>query len=100
MQIVINYQSRARSFKVTPSQKVPVKRLAKKSYPSFAASVIEKHTSKVIKAVGKKIHEEMGCLSSDAANPILKDDRDEIMNFSWSKVYSEFQKLAPCLIDF
>ena len=74
MQIVINYQSGVRSFKVTPSQKVLAKRLARKSYPSFAASVVENHTSEIIKVVGKKIHEEIGCLSSNATNSILKDD--------------------------
>ena len=99
MQIVINYSSGARSFRITPSRKVAVKRLAKKSFPSFASSVVNTYTNETLKAVGKKIREEISHLSSDATNSILKDDKEQIINFSWNKLYSEFLTHTPCLVN-
>ena len=30
---------------------------------------------------------------------MLKDDKEEIINFSWNRVYSEFLTRVPCLVN-
>ena len=60
---------------MTPSRKEPVKKLAKESYPSLATSMVDSHTDEALKAVGKKIQEEIAFICSDKANSVLKGDK-------------------------
>jgi len=83
---------------MTPSRKEPVKKMANKSYPSLASSIVNSHTDEALKAVGKKIQEEIAFICSDKTNSILKGDKKNIVNFSWHKVFADLKYHTPSLV--
>ena len=98
IQVVINYPSGSRRFTITPSRKEPVKRLAKRSYPSVASSVVERYSDETLRAVGRKIQEEITFICSDKANSILKGDKEHILNFSWARIFADLKSHVPSLV--
>ena len=80
---------------MTPSRREPAKKLAKQSYPSLAPSLLDAHTDESLRAVGKKIQEEIAYICLDKTSSILKVNRKEILNFSWSKVFADLKCHAP-----
>jgi len=83
---------------MTPSRKEPVKKLANESYPSLASSMVKAHTDETLKAVAKKIQDEIALICSDKTSSILKGDKKEVMNFSWDKVFTDVKCHMPCLV--
>ena len=98
LQVTIKYKSGPRTISMTPSRKEPVKKLAKESYSSLATSLVDTHTDEALKAVGKKIQEEIAFICSDKASSVLKGGKEEITNFSWNKVFTDLKSHAPCLV--
>ena len=83
---------------MTLSRKEPVKKMAYKSYPSLASSFVDSHIDEALKAVGKRIQEEIAFICSDKTNSILKGDKKNIMNFSWDKVFADLKHHTPSLV--
>ena len=83
MQIVIHYQSKVKT------KKLPAKRLAKESYPSFAAPVVDIFTMEKLVAVAKKLQIQVASVCSDTIDTMLKGDASLVLDFLWDKIYNE-----------
>jgi len=83
---------------MTPTRDEAAVRLARRSYPSFAKTVVEKLPDHSKGAFGNLIKEEIKVICSDHPKSILQSD--DVTAFSWSSVWSEFETYMPHLISF
>jgi len=57
--------------------------------------VIETYTNEMLKAIDKEIQEKIAYLSSDVTNSILKDEKEEIINFHGTKCILYSKHIRP-----
>jgi len=89
-------------FVITPTQREPAKRLARESYPSFTTSVVTNFTDNTLKAVARKVQDEIRHISYEKANTILKpnkENKSHDLNNSRNTVYSDLQKHMPVTVN-
>ena len=80
---------------MTPTQDEAAVRLARRSYPLFAKTVVEKLPDQIKGAFGNLVKEEIKVICSDHPKSIVQSD--DVTAFSWSSVWSEFQTYMPNL---
>lgn len=83
----------------TPARKKQVKRLTRRSYASFAASIVncDATCSKVLLQLSRKVKEEMKNFSTDEFGSTLQDMYAAVNQFSWE---TEMRKGLPTLTNF
>ena len=72
--------------------------MARKSYPSFTKTVLEKFPDDATKAFADSVKEEIRVICSDKTNLKLKSN--DVTDFSWDSIWSEFLTMMPHLAIF
>ena len=101
LQVQVGYKSRTQTFCIsTPSRKKCVRKLARRSYTSMAATVVNSPTmcATVITKLVAKIKAEMRKLSSKEHDSILRDTIEAVKHFHWDTVMLELVQRAPTLM--
>lgn len=91
-----------RIYTLTPSRKPIGKAVARGSRLSIASQCLndEGVSKHVIKKICKIVHSEMEALCSDRVDSTLKHhSREELLSFSWGKIYDEMRQHAPTLLE-
>ena len=97
----IAYPSGDRQFKiVSPWRKKNIKRLTRKSYPSFTSSVTaSSHTSNLILLqVARLIKHEIKSICSNNHCSIIRDAHEGVKHFHWDTVWLELVEKMPNLM--
>ena len=59
----------------------------------------ETYSDETLRAVGRKIQEEIAFICSDKANSILNGgDKEHVLNFSWDKIFADLKSHMPYLV--
>ena len=84
----------------TPTRKQHIKKLTRRSYTSFASSLLKSDvtTNKVLVELARKMKREMKSFSSDKFDSILRDKYDALHQFSWESIFLEMSKGLPTLV--
>lgn len=98
----MSYPSGTQRFKIkTPSRKMCVKRLTRKSYASMASTLVNspRMCGSVIRKLATKIKAEMKSISSNDHDSILRDTIEAVKHFHWDTVMLELLKKVPTLMN-
>lgn len=101
-QIQIGYEGRPRTYTLTPSRKRMGKAVARGSRISIANQCLndEDISKHVIKKICRMVRAEMEVMCSDKVDSTLKHhSREELLSFSWEKIYNEMQQHAPTFLE-
>ena len=83
---------------MTPTREEAAIKLARKSYPSFTKTVVEKFSNDATKAFANAVKEEVKVICSDKTNSKLKSN--DVTDFSWDSIWSELLMYMPRLAIF
>ena len=95
----MDYESGPKKYEITPNREEAVLRMARRSYPSMAKSVVEGFTEHTVTALSKKVNLELNEICSSTSNSILKQHCNG-NNFSWDNIWSEIEQQLPTLLSF
>lgn len=85
---------------ITPVRKRGIKTLSRRSYASFASTVVAapQTCAPIVTQVARRIKSEMSRLSSDSHDSLLRDNIEAVKRFEWELVMLEFEKMVPTLV--
>lgn len=95
----VKYKSGPKQYKITTNQEDAASRMARRSYPSTAKSVVETFSEHTVAALTKRVNEEMNQVCSSKSNTILRQ-RCDGTNFSWEKIWTKLKQQLPTLHSF
>ena len=95
----MDYVSGLKKYEITPNRADAVVRMARRSYPSMAKSVVESFSEHTVVALSKKVNHELNEICSSKSDSILKQHCDG-SNFSWDNIWSETEQQLPTLLSF
>ena len=101
LQVVIPYKHGPHTYNVrTPSRKMAIKRITRKTYTSMASAVLHspRLAKSVLSQVANKIKAEMKHMSSGRHDSILRDTVEAVKHFSWETVNLELTREVPTLV--
>jgi len=87
-----------KKYNITPRREEATVRLARRSYPSMATSVVKNFSSDSINALSNQINKEMDVVCSTKTDTVFHKDCDEI-DFSWDRVWRDVELYLPTLLS-
>lgn len=78
-----------------------MKRIVRHSYPVLFDDMAKSsaiHRNLMIKALARVASNEVKAISANPSATIFASSKEEVLNFSWDKVWSELEKCAPVLM--
>ena len=94
----MEYNSGPQEYSITPSREDAVIRIARRSYPSMAKSLVTTFSDEMVTALAKKVNTEIDHICSTKTDTILTKHCDKV-TFSWDKIWSELQQQLPTLLS-
>lgn len=94
----MEYKSGPKEYSITPSREDAIIRIARRSYPSMAYSLVTTCSDEIVTAFAKKVNMEIDHICSTKTDTIFRKHCDEVA-FSWKKVWSELEQQLPTLLS-
>ena len=73
---------------------------ARETYKSAATGILDLGEKQVLSVLTKKVKCQMAHICSSKFSSVLKKEHKELSQFSWDKLWAEFAKQVPLLLDF
>ena len=93
----MEYNSGQKNYTITPNREDATVRIARRSYPSMASTIVDNFSDEIITALSKQINKEMDSVCSTKSDTIFSKDCNKV-DFSWDRIWKEIEMYLPTFL--
>lgn len=93
----MEYNCGQKNYTITPNREDATVRIARRSYPSMASTIVDNFSVETITALSKQINKEMDLVCSTKSDTIFNKDCNKV-DFSWDRIWQEIEMYLPTML--